>query len=103
MLIELGRNLPRRWVVSGTVAAAVAAVSLTGVGPATAAQVTTVVSCSANPGALQSAITAASPGDTLLVSGTCTGPFTINKNLTVRGASRAVLDGNQAGSTVTVG
>jgi len=105
MVIEVGRvgrSLTRRWTASATVAVAVAAVSLTGVVPATAAQVT-VVSCSANPGALQSAITAASPGDTLLVSGTCTGPFAINKNLTLRGVSRAVLDGNHAGSTVTVG
>ncbi|WSQ09863.1 hypothetical protein OG604_20015 [Streptomyces sp. NBC_01231] len=103
MLIEVGRSLPRRWVASATVAGAVAAVGLTGVVPAAAAQVTTAVSCSANPGALQPAITAASPGDTLLVSGSCTGPFTIDKNLTLRGVSRAVLDGNQAGSTVTVG
>ncbi|GGT37901.1 hypothetical protein GCM10010226_12900 [Streptomyces phaeofaciens] len=61
------------------------------------------MNCNANPGALQPAITAASPGDTLLVRGTCTGPFTIDKDLTLRGVGRTVLDGNQAGSTVTVG
>ncbi|MEU6096563.1 hypothetical protein [Streptomyces sp. NPDC047079] len=61
------------------------------------------MSCEANPNALQPAITTASPGDTLLVSGTCTGPFTIGKDLTLSGVSGAVLDGKQAGSTVTVG
>ncbi|MEU1112635.1 hypothetical protein [Streptomyces sp. NPDC005866] len=61
------------------------------------------MSCNANPNALQPAITAAAPGDTLLVRGTCTGPFTIGKDLSLRGVGGTVLDGNQAGSTVTVG
>ncbi|MCX5147726.1 MULTISPECIES: hypothetical protein [unclassified Streptomyces] len=102
MLIEVSRFLRRRWLPQATVAVAAGAAGLAGVVPAAAAQVTTV-SCSANPNALQPAITAASPGDTLLVRGTCTGPFTIDKDLTLRGVGGAVLDGNQAGSTVTVG
>ncbi|MEV6025221.1 hypothetical protein [Streptomyces sp. NPDC052036] len=101
MFTEAGRILRRRWA---TAAAAVmtGAAGLAAVAPAVAAQ-HTVVDCDATPTALQPAITAASPGDTLLVRGTCTGPFTIGKDLTLGGLGRAVLDGNQAGSTVTVG
>ncbi|WP_327126348.1 hypothetical protein [Streptomyces sp. NBC_01727] len=102
MLIEVGRILRRRWVPQATAAVAVGTAGLTGVVPAAAAQ-EVVVSCNADPNALQPAITAASPGDTLLVRGTCSGPFTIGKDLTLRGVGGAVLDGNQAGSTVTVG
>ncbi|WP_329583100.1 hypothetical protein [Streptomyces sp. NBC_01361] len=61
-----------------------------------------VVNCKDNRGALQPAIAGAAPGATLMVKGTCTGPFTITKDLTLIGQGRAVLDGNQAGSTVTV-
>lgn len=102
MLIEVGRILGRRWVPQATAAVAVGAAGLAGTVPAAAAQ-ETVVSCNADPNALQPAITAASPGDTLLVRGTCTGPFTVGKDLTLTGVGQAVLDGNQAGSTVTVG
>ncbi|MFE4918378.1 hypothetical protein [Streptomyces sp. NPDC056661] len=101
MFIEVGRILRHRWVPAVTAVMAGAA-GLVGVAPAAAAQ-ETVVDCGANPNALQPAITAASPGDTLRVKGTCTGPFTIGKDLALRGVGRAVLDGNQAGSTVTVG
>ena len=53
---------------------------------------------------LQDAIYAAAAGSTLVVSGTCTGNFYINKNLTLSGP--ATLDGgggpNQFGSTLNV-
>jgi nitrous oxidase accessory protein NosD len=57
---------------------------------------------------LQDAEAAASPGDTLSVTGTCTGTTEITKNLTITG--RATLDGNQenrvlifdSGVTVTI-
>jgi hypothetical protein len=51
---------------------------------------------------LQAAITAASPGDTLLIKGTCTGNFTISKNLTMQGSPVATLDAQGSGHTVSV-
>jgi hypothetical protein len=99
MFIEAGRVVRRRWAL---VAVLAGAASAAGVAPAAAAQAT-VVNCNTNPDALQPAITAAAPDETLLVTGTCTGPFTIGKNLALKGIVQAVLDGNQAGSTVTVG
>ncbi|MGQ4416602.1 nitrous oxide reductase family maturation protein NosD [Streptomyces sp. SAS_269] len=92
----------RRLLPAAAMAVVAGATGLAGAAPAAAAP-ETQVNCTANPGALQPAINAASPGDTLRVRGTCTGPFTINKNLTLRGNGQAVLDGNSAGPTVTVG
>jgi predicted outer membrane repeat protein len=51
---------------------------------------------------LQTAIDSASPGATLAVTGTCSGNFTIGKNLTLTGQDRATLDGKHAGTTLTV-
>jgi hypothetical protein len=51
---------------------------------------------------LQAAIFAASPGDTLWISGRCIGTFTIAKRLTLRGGSGATLDGGGIGTTLTV-
>jgi hypothetical protein len=52
---------------------------------------------------LQAAIDAASAGDTLDVKGTCVGTSTVSKNLTIKGVSpTSILDGNGAGSTLTV-
>ncbi|MFJ8081016.1 hypothetical protein ACIQ6Y_10325 [Streptomyces sp. NPDC096205] len=90
----------RLWVPAATAVVMAAAAGLTGAAPA-AAQ--TVVNCNGNPAALQPAITAASPGDTLRVRGTCVGNFTIHKDLTLIGLGNAVLDGNGTGTTVTVG
>ena len=50
---------------------------------------------------LQTAINAAAPGSTLLVDGTCTGNFSIQKNLTLSGP--AILDGGGIGVTLGVG
>ena len=55
---------------------------------------------------LQAAQDAAAAGDTLKVKGTCHGPTTLSKDLTVVGQSNpgfgtATLDGDQAGSVVT--
>ncbi|MFG2366498.1 hypothetical protein ACGFY3_33480 [Streptomyces mirabilis] len=92
----------RRLLPAAAIAVMAGATGLAGAAPAAAAP-ETQVNCTANPGALQPAINAASPGGTLRVRGTCIGPFTINKNLTLRGIGQAVLDGNSAGPTVTVG
>ncbi|MGW7667360.1 hypothetical protein ACWGJX_09470 [Streptomyces sp. NPDC054775] len=87
-----------RWT---TVAATVGAVTLTGVN-ATVAEGYTPVDCRGNPSALQTAIAAAAQGATLSVRGRCIGPFTIGKSLTLVGRGQAVLDGNHAGTTVTI-
>ena len=89
--------------VTATVSAVTAAtVGLVGATPAAAGE-PAAVNCEANPAALRIAITGAAAGEILEVSGTCTGPFVITRNLTLIGAEDAVLDGNFAGSTVSVG
>jgi predicted outer membrane repeat protein len=52
---------------------------------------------------LQAAVDAAGAGDTLRVKGTCVGNTAINQDLTIQGQPRATLDGNGAGSVVTIG
>lgn len=51
---------------------------------------------------LQTAITAASSGDTLEIKGTCVGSFVIAKNLILKGTDDAILDGAGAGTPLTV-
>jgi hypothetical protein len=51
---------------------------------------------------LQQAIDAASSGDALRISGTCDGPFTVARDLRMLGTLGASLDGNAAGSTLTI-
>ena len=51
---------------------------------------------------LQAAINAAAPGATIEVSGTCTGTFTITKDLTIQGQPATTLDGGGTGIVVTV-
>jgi len=50
-----------------------------------------VVTVVCPPDDLQAAISAAAPGDTLLISGTCQGDFTVNKDLTLIGSPAATL------------
>ncbi|MGW6360839.1 hypothetical protein ACWFR5_38140 [Streptomyces sp. NPDC055092] len=101
MLMRATRAVWHRGMPALAVATMAGTACLTGAAPATAAQNTTV-NCNSDPGALQPAIDAASPGSTLQVRGTCVGNFTIGENLTLTGIRRAVLDGNQTGSAVTV-
>jgi len=68
--------------------------------PGASAAASTAVDCSAS--SLQTAINNASPGASLLVSGTCSGTYTINQNLTLIGHRSAVLDGQGDGTTLTV-
>jgi DUF971 family protein len=51
---------------------------------------------------LQTKINAASPGDVLSIKGTCTGNFTISKNLTLQGSPSATLNGGGGGQTVMI-
>jgi predicted outer membrane repeat protein len=102
MFIEIGRVALRRRVPAAAAAAVmVGAAGLALSAPAEASPLN-LVNCNASPNALQPAIDGAGPGEILLVTGTCTGPFTISSNLTLDGIGHAVLDGNQAGRTVTV-
>ncbi|MFF4042073.1 hypothetical protein [Streptomyces sp. NPDC001816] len=96
--MRAARAVWRRGMPAAVVAATAGAVGLAGASPATAAQ--TAVNCPTND--LQTAINNASSGDTLLVRGTCTGNFVIDRNLTLIGRRGAVLDGNQTGFTVRI-
>lgn len=62
----------------------------------------TDVNCGRDRGALHSAISAASSGDTLRIEGTCLGTYTINKSLTLMGKTNAALDGNGRGPVLTI-
>lgn len=70
-------------------------------GSASLAATVTSVDCGAGAD-LQAAIDAAPRGAVLDVSGTCLGPFTIQRTITLRGVSSAVLDGQGLGTTVTI-
>ena len=76
--------------------------ALSGAAPAGASPAGITVNCPADN--LQDAIYSAAAGSTLLVNGTCTGNFYINKDLTLSGP--AILDGgggpNQYGATLNV-
>ena len=102
MLIVIGRVVRGRWAQAATAAVLAGTAALAGAVPAAASPMN-LVDCNVNHNALQPAIDSAAKGETLLVTGTCTGPFTISNNLTLVGIGQAVLDGNQAGRTVTVG
>lgn len=84
-----------------TAVAVAGAIGLLGAAPASAGH-RAVVNCKGNGSALRTAIAGASSGVTLRVKGTCVGPFTISKDLTLIGVKGAALDGNYAGSTVEV-
>lgn len=61
------------------------------------------VNCTTDPAALRTAIDNALPGAVLAVTGTCTGPFTINKDLTIEGtSSTATLNGNMTGGVLRI-
>ena len=61
-----------------------------------------VVDCRAGA-SLQAAIDAAADGSTLVIKGTCVGSFLIaDKNLTLLGTGKAVLDGGNAGRVLYV-
>ena len=69
--------------------------AVSGVAPAGASPAGITVHCPTDN--LQNAINAAAAGSTLLVDGTCTGNFYINKNLTLSGP--AILDGGGVATT----
>lgn len=87
----------RRVALAATGVVLAGAAVLGGPGAAAAAS---SVDCSTS--SLQAAINNAAPGARLIVRGTCFGNFTIDKNLTLLGHGTAVLDGQNAGTTLSV-
>src|SRR5579884_1999271 len=83
---RIRRNAGR---VGAALAAGALVATMSGVIGGTAWGTTTAVACPPGTG-LTNAIASANPGDTLSISGTCTGNFEINKNLTLVGGT---LDG----------
>jgi nitrous oxidase accessory protein NosD len=80
-------RLPSRALLAFLATAAILGVGTTL--PASAAPI--AVDCTADPAALQPAIDAANPGETLLISGTCIGTFSVSKDLTLKGTTGATL------------
>ncbi len=60
------------------------------------------VDCSASE-SLQAAINQARPNDTIIVQGTCTGSFTVIKDLTLKGSGSAVIDAGGGDWALVVG
>ena len=89
----------KKMVMFGLALLAALAVALVGATPALAA---TAVHCPPTGGDdLQTVMNNAAPGAQILIYGTCTGNFTVTKNLTLVG-EKGVLDGNNSGVVLTV-
>jgi hypothetical protein len=76
-------------------------------GVADAGAAVTEISCSPSSGNLQTAIDSAHTGDTLRIHGTCVGNYRIPGaglavTLTLQGVRNGILDGNRAGTTLTI-
>ena len=67
-----------------------------------AAASTLRVDCTTDSGALAAALTIASDGDTLAIRGVCKGTFEIAHSLTLVGGAGAALDGQGAGTVLTI-
>src|SRR6266568_1900484 len=101
--MKMERIWKRRARIHPLVAAVVVAACLAQVGAGEAGAATTItVNCTADPSALASALTSASDGDTLAITGACQGTFEIGHSLTLVGSGGASLDGQGAGTVVTV-
>jgi len=83
-------------------AKATAGLSGTGTGQTAVCQVTNTTTSGGPYTSLQAAVTAAGPGDELSVTGTCDGPTTIGKNLTITGNNGAILNGEEQGSVLVI-
>jgi hypothetical protein len=60
------------------------------------------VDCTSDPAALAFALASANDGDTLAIQGTCKGTFVVAHSLTLAGGGGATLDGQGAGTVLTV-
>jgi hypothetical protein len=90
----------RRRGVPGAALSFVVVAALLALVPGTASALAPV-HCDAG-GNLQARLDAAPPGATLLIDGTCEGPFTVGKDVTIQGHPTAALDGGQLGTTLAV-
>jgi hypothetical protein len=63
---------------------------------------TIAVNCNADAGSLAGALSSANDGDTLAIQGVCKGTFEIAHSLALVGAAGAILDGQGAGTVLTV-
>jgi uncharacterized repeat protein (TIGR01451 family) len=77
---------------------------VTGTARATSAGAATTITvdCAADPSALASALASANDGDALAIHGTCKGTFDVSHSLTLSGSAGATLDGQGAGTVLTV-
>lgn len=66
------------------------------------AATTIAVDCTANSSALASGLAIANDGDTLAIQGTCVGVFDLAHSLTLVGSGGATLDGQGAGTVLTI-
>lgn len=87
----------KRLVLCATLTATVVAL-----GAASPGHAATIVNCTADPTALAAAVANPSDGDTLAIQGVCKGTFTIAHSLTLVGEPGATLDGEGAGTVLTV-
>jgi uncharacterized repeat protein (TIGR01451 family) len=69
--------------------------------PALAAS-TIAVDCAADSGALTAALASVSDGDTLAIQGTCKGTYELAHSLTLAGSAGGTLDGQGAGTVLTI-
>src|SRR2546421_13000127 len=92
------RQLPRL-VAAVLVLAAIFGIARAG--PANAAAIT--VNCTADPNALNVALTTARERDTLSIQGTCKGTLEMAPNLTLAGSGRAKSDEQGGGTRLTAG
>src|SRR5262249_50403411 len=84
--------------------ALLALVAITAMGGVTSASgaTTIAVDCTADPSALTTALATANDGDSLAIQGTCMGTFELSRSLTLAGSGGAALDGQGAGTVLTV-
>jgi hypothetical protein len=94
------RSLTRRATVGAFTSTALAALATLSAWAPPAVAGTINVNCSTMN--LQNKINTAPGGSTLLITGTCVGNFTVDKDLTLKGNPSATLDGNHAGTTLSI-
>jgi hypothetical protein len=86
------------WLVAGVLAAVLGIAQ-----PRPANAATTIpVNCTADPTALGTALAGAADGDTISIQGTCRGTFQVTQSLTLAGTGGTTLDGQGAGTVLTV-
>jgi hypothetical protein len=94
-------GVSRRWCAA-LVVGLVCGTVLFGANAVPARAATTAVDCSSDSGALATALSTASNGDTLSIVGTCDGTYEIGQSVTLQGSGGATLDGQSAGSVMTI-